>query len=189
MHTCGMSVDALKQVFGDDSPLTPGVQAICVALAWRTPPGGDSTLPISYRQMARLTCYSSRSIPRLILEAISVGAIEIVWARPGEPARYRINRGEWHVPLDHEAVAAALEQLAADAGEQQSFDDETLRTQRRGGTHTARGVYAQSVGGVRTERAHQDKDKDLKDVDGAPPMLVDRIVPDPAYVARWDRSE
>ena len=189
-----MSVDALKQVFGDPSPLSPGVQAICLAVAWRTPQGRDATGPLSYRTLGELTHYSTSSVRRHVLEAISTGALEVVWARLGEPARYRINRGEWHIPTDPAVLEAALEQLATDRGEQGQMEDETPGQDGLGTQVKMKGEVGQDGLGTQVKMKGDPGQNDLplrkekkrsKGDDGPPPTPVDLVEPDPSFVARF----
>jgi hypothetical protein len=54
-----------------------------------------------------------------VLEAISINALEVAWSSPGQPARYRINRGDWHIPTDPGELKATLAKLT---GVQESLD-------------------------------------------------------------------
>jgi ribosomal protein L12E/L44/L45/RPP1/RPP2 len=121
-----VSVDALKQVLpharrvDDNPPVSPGLQLLLVAIAWLTPQGSDSTKPITYRDIANATYQGERTIGRLILEGLSRRALEITWAKPGYGARYRVNRGDWHIPADPGELEETLAKLA-DVGRQEQL--------------------------------------------------------------------
>lgn len=103
-----MSVDALRQVFEDPGPVPAGVQAVLIALAWRTPKGRDSTVPTSYQDISQLTHQAKSTVGRCIHAALESGVVEVVWARPGERTRYRINRGDWHIPQVQDELSTDL---------------------------------------------------------------------------------
>jgi hypothetical protein len=109
----------MHHVWEDDSEVPIGVQTLLAALAWRTPRGKDATVPTTHADLAKMTRYSVRSIPRLVKKAIKLNAIEIVWSKPGPGGtRYRVNRGEWHIPRDEAAEALKEARLARDQGRQ-----------------------------------------------------------------------
>jgi hypothetical protein len=113
-----MSTEALKQVLPHpsrptDPPLPPGIQLLLVAIAWKTPKGRDWTGPLLQSDIAAITYQGHSTVRRLVLEAINLGALEIAWSKPGHPARYRVNRGDWHIPTDPGELEAALLKMSA----------------------------------------------------------------------------
>jgi hypothetical protein len=111
-----MSVAALQHVFDDPTPVSGPLQLLLVVLAWRTRDKTDDTYPLTYEDLADLTHYSIRQVRRLVAEALDKNLVEIVWARPGRPTRYRVNRGDWHISRDEMARREAARRLTADQG-------------------------------------------------------------------------
>ena len=149
-----MSVDALVQVFRDHRKVPPGVQAVLIALAWRTPQGRDTTAPTSYRDLATLTRQHPGTVRRNLLEAVSSGEVEVVWAKPGQPSRYRVNRGEWYVPGTSADLEAALG-IVDPAHSARARSDEGYQME----LHDARTSHTTTRG----DRAHDDDPLRIKE--------------------------
>ncbi len=119
-----MSAEIVEAVFEDQRPVPPGVQAILFVIAWKTPKGKDRSSPLTYDGIAAMTRQSRRTVSRHVLEAISLGALEVVWARFGDPRGivYRVNRGEFYVPQTAEELSTTLAKLAQ-VGHQSTLDN------------------------------------------------------------------
>lgn len=166
-----MSVDALVQVFRDHREVAPGVQAVLVALAWRTPQGRDTTYPTSYRDIANLTRQHPNTVRRNLAAAITSGAAEVVWARQGQPSRYRVNRGEWFVPGSPADLEAALG-MVDPAHDGRAHDARGVQGQFQIGAGTPRVVEGDRARGGTPLRNKEEKDEAFA---ASNPDLVQRL--------------
>jgi hypothetical protein len=103
--------------------------------------------------------------------AVTSGAAEIVWARPGQPSRYRVNRGEWFVPGSPADLEAALGVVDPARGGR-AHSDMGVQGRFQDGTGTPR-----VTGGVRARGGDPLRNKEEKDDVFAArnPELIDRL--------------